>query len=90
MEPFLLLVVRFFRYSLLFVIIPLAATFWGLEVIFSAIARHSRSGAIGASLIIKAWANVHAKLFSWLRRCLGRYVSNHHPRIYHTLLVLFQ
>jgi len=73
----------------LFFIVSLAGAFWLLQVMFLRVARSARSPAVGASLIIKGWARLHAKLFGWLRRFLGRYVKKHHRKVYRTLETIF-
>jgi len=89
-ETFEVLLIQFFRYSFLFFIISLAATFWFLQVIFLRIARSARHSAMGATPIIKGWARLYAKLFGWLRKPLGRYVKKHHPKAYKILYTIFQ
>ena len=90
METIEALLIQFFRYSFLFFIISLAATFWFLQVIFLRIARSARHSAMGATPIIKGWARLYAKLFGWLRKPLGRYVKKHHPKAYKILYTIFQ
>ena len=93
METFWFLLIQFFRYTLLYIIICLAAIFWIMQAIISAIAHHPRAvvgSAMGASSIVKAWAKINLSVLRWVKKYLRRYVRGHHPRAYQVLFTLFQ
>lgn len=92
METFWFLLVQFLRYSLLYIIICLAAIFSFMEAIILAIGRHPKGvvgNAMGAPSIVKTWAKINLGILRWIKKYLRKYVKAHHPRVYRILSVLF-